>query len=86
MLHDAEVHTGQDHLRIRLRGLAAGGLRHGTFRRERRGSFVADREPRRAVRVRLDGDGPERVRFTEVVVDTPDPEGLAATLRALARR
>ncbi len=86
MLHDAEVHTGQDHLRIRLRGLAAGGLRHGTFRQDGRWLFLAHRDPARAVRVQLDGDGPERVRFTEVVVDTPDPEGLAATLRALAGR
>jgi hypothetical protein len=86
MLHHPGIHTDQDRLRVRLRGLAAGGPRHGTSRQEGRRSSLAHHEPARAVRVRLDGDGRERVRFAEVVVGAPDPEGVAATLRALAER
>jgi hypothetical protein len=119
MLHHADIHPDQDHLRLRLRGLAAlgalrrrvdvpyaqirevttdplpsrptvwrlgglaaGGARYGTFRQDGRWLFLAHRDPARVVRLRLDGDGPERVRFAEVVIGTPDPEDLAATLRA----
>ncbi len=65
----------------RLGGLAAGGLLVGTFRRDGRWLFLAVHRRDRVVHLRLDGSGPERVRFAEVVVSSDDPDALAAALR-----
>ncbi len=65
----------------RLGGLAAGGRLFGTFRRDGRWLFLAVHRRDRVVHLRLDGTGPERVRFAEVVVSSDDPDALAAALR-----
>jgi hypothetical protein len=66
----------------RLGGLAAGSRRVGTFRRAGRWLFLALDRRDRVVRLRLDGRGPERVRFAEVLLSPDDPEGLADAIRA----
>ena len=66
----------------RLGGLAAGDRLFGTFRRDGRWLFLAVHRRDRVVHLRLDGTGPERVRFAEVVVSSDDPDALAARLRA----
>ncbi len=65
----------------RLGGLAAGGRLFGTFRRDGRWLFLAVHRRDRVVHLRLDGTGPERVRFAEVAVSSDDPDALAAALR-----
>ena len=66
---------------LRLGGLAAGERLVGTFRSDGRWLFLAVHRRDRVVRLTLDGTGPERVRFAEVVIGADDPEALAATIR-----
>ena len=71
----------------RLGGLAIGPLHFGTFRRGGRWLFLAVTRRDRLVHLVLDGRGPERVRFSEIVLSPADPDALAADLRArIARR
>jgi hypothetical protein len=66
----------------RLGGLAAGSRLVGTFRRDGRWLFLAVHRRDRVVRIILDGAGPERVRFSEVVLGADDPDALASAIRA----
>lgn len=67
---------------LRLGGLGAGALRIGTFRRGGEWLFLAVNTHGDVVHVRLDGSGPERVRFSEVAISAHDPQALAAEIRA----
>jgi hypothetical protein len=66
----------------RLGGVAVRRLHVGTFRRRGEWLFLAFADPANVVRLRLDGRGPERVRFSEVVLGASDPAGLAARIEA----
>jgi hypothetical protein len=65
----------------RLGGVATRRSRFGTFRREGRWLFLATTRRDRVVTLALDGEGPERVRFAEVVLGAEDPDALAEAVR-----
>jgi hypothetical protein len=66
----------------RLGGIATRRSHFGTFRREGRWLFLATTRRDRVVTLELDGVGPERVRFAEVVLGNgDDPDALAAAIR-----